>query len=81
VRWGLGFDLGGLIEPTDPPRSGMGYKGSVTTFGHIGQNCCIVWADTKEEVVVSYSTNRLLSGEKSKEMFNAISNAVWDAMI
>jgi CubicO group peptidase (beta-lactamase class C family) len=81
VRWGLGFDLGGLIEPTDPPRSGMGYKGSETTFGHIGQNCCIVWADSKEEIVVAYTTNRLLSGEKSKEMFNAISNAVWDAIL
>jgi CubicO group peptidase (beta-lactamase class C family) len=80
IRWGFGFDLGGLIRPTDPPRSGMGQKSSLTTFGHIGQNCCIVWADSKEKLVVSFTTNRLLSGEKSKEMFNAISNAVWDAI-
>ena len=79
MRWGFGFDLGGLIHPTDPPRSGMGTKSSLTTFGHIGQNSCIAWADSKEELVVSFTTNRLLSGEKSKEMFNAISNAVWDA--
>ena len=59
----------------------MGYKESVTTFGHIGQNCCIAWADSKEEIVVGFTTNRLLSGEKSKEMFNAIANAVWDALI
>ena len=81
VRWGLGFDLGGLIHPDDPPRSGMGTQSSLTTFGHIGQNCCIVWADSKEQVVVSFTTNRLLSGAKSKEMFNAVSNAVWDAVI
>jgi CubicO group peptidase (beta-lactamase class C family) len=80
VRWGFGFDLGGLIRPTDPPRSGMGYRSSLTTFGHIGQNCCIVWADSKEELVVSFTTNRLLSSKKSKEMFNAIADSVWDAI-
>ena len=80
VRWGLGFDLGGLVHPTDPPRSGFGAKSSLTTFGHIGQNCCIVWADSEKEVVVSFTTNRLLSGEKSQEMFMAISDAVWDAV-
>jgi CubicO group peptidase (beta-lactamase class C family) len=80
MRWGFGFDLGGLIQPTDPPRGGMGTKSSLTTFGHIGQNCCIAWADSKAELVVCLTTNRLLSGEKSKEMFNGISNAVWDAI-
>jgi CubicO group peptidase (beta-lactamase class C family) len=80
VRWGFGFDLGGRIRPDDPPRSGMGRQASLSTFGHIGQNCCMVWADSGQEVVVSLTTNRILSGEKSKQMFNAISNAVWDAV-
>jgi CubicO group peptidase (beta-lactamase class C family) len=80
LRWGYGFGLGGVVKSTDPPISSMGSKSSLTTFGHIGQNCCMVWADSKEELVVSFTTNRLLSGEKSREMFNAISNAVWEAV-
>jgi len=80
MRWGFGFDLGGTIRPTDPPRNSMGDKSSLATFGHIGQNCCIAWADSKEKLVVSFTTNRILSGEKSKEMFRAISNAVWEAI-
>jgi len=80
MRWGYGFDLGGLIQSTDPPRSGMGNNSSLTTFGHIGQNCCMVWADSKEKIVVSFTTNQLLSSNKSKEMFNAVSNAVWEAI-
>jgi CubicO group peptidase (beta-lactamase class C family) len=80
MRWGFGFDLGGSIRPTDPPRNSMGDKSSLATFGHIGQNCCIAWADSKADLVVSFTTNRILSGAKSKEMFHAISNAVWDAV-
>jgi CubicO group peptidase (beta-lactamase class C family) len=80
VRWGYGFALGGRVEPTDPLSCGYGAKSSLTTFGHIGQNCCIAWADSDAELVVAFTTNRILANEPSKTMFNAIADAVWEAV-
>jgi CubicO group peptidase (beta-lactamase class C family) len=81
MRWGFGFDLGGVRKPTDDPKLlNFGYKSSPATFGHIGQNSSIVWADSLKELIVSFTTNQLLSSEKCKEMFRAISNSVWDAI-
>jgi CubicO group peptidase (beta-lactamase class C family) len=81
MRWGFGFDLGGVRKPTDPASLlNFGYKSCSSTFGHIGQNSSMVWADMDSELVVSFTTNQLLSGEKCREMFRAISNAVWDAI-
>ncbi len=82
MRWGFGFGLGGAVKPTDPPIPiSFGNKSSLTTFGHIGQNSSMVWADSEKELVVSFTTNRLLSDEKTTKRFQAISDAVWDAII
>lgn len=80
MHWALGFHLGGLRRPQDPPGSGMGYRSSLTTFGHFGQNSSMVWADTEYELVVCLMTNRLLSGEENTLRFQEISDAVWDAI-
>jgi CubicO group peptidase (beta-lactamase class C family) len=80
MNWALGFHLGGLRRTNDPPGSGMGYKSSLNTFGHFGQNSSMVWADTKHKLVVCFTTNRLLSGEENTLRFQEISDAVWDAI-
>lgn len=82
IRWAFGFDLGGVIKPANPPLPlNYGMKSSLTTFGHCGQNSSMVWADSEKGLVVSFTTNRLLSDLESKERFQAISDAVWDAII
>ena len=81
VRWGYGFALGGKVQPEDPLSCGYGSKSSLTTFGHIGQNCCIAWADSKAELAVALNTNRLLESAASKVIFNSIADAVWDAIV
>jgi CubicO group peptidase (beta-lactamase class C family) len=82
MRWGLGFDLGEVLKPSQPHSPVyFGNKSSLTTFGHIGQNSSMVWADSEKELVVCFTTNRLLADIKTKERFEAISDAVWDAII
>jgi CubicO group peptidase (beta-lactamase class C family) len=82
MRWAFGFALGGCVKPTDPPLPmEFGNKSALTTFGHIGQNSSMVWADSEKGLVVCFTTNRLLSSAKTAERFQAISDAVWVAIV
>jgi CubicO group peptidase (beta-lactamase class C family) len=80
MHWAMGFHLGGLIRPNCPAGTGMGSKSTLSTFGHFGMNSSMVWADSKYQLVVSFTTNTLLSRQKSTLEFQAISDAVWNTI-
>jgi len=80
MRWAYGFHLGGSRRPGEPIGGGMGHGSSLSTFGHAGQNSSFVWADSERQLVLAFTTNRLLAGDRNTERFAAISNAVWDAL-
>ena len=77
IRWAYGFHLGG---PAFSYGRGMGKKSTVRTFGFFGQRSSMVWADPEAGLVVALTCNRLLSAADSKARWQALSDAVWDAV-
>jgi len=80
IHWGLGFDLGGA-KPEEPGGLvNFGVDSSLTTFGHCGQGTSMAWGDTKEELVVAFTQNRLLGDTQARQRWQKISDAVWGAL-
>lgn len=81
MRWALGFHLGGRPGgESDESLSGMGKGSTVRTFGHFGMGTCMAWADPDEKLVVAFTCNRLLAGDKGNVRWIELSNAVWDCV-
>jgi len=78
IRWAAGFHLGGSGFTYG---RGMGQQSTVRTFGFFGQRSSMVWADPEAELVVVLACNRLLTAAESKARWQALSDAVWDAVI
>jgi CubicO group peptidase (beta-lactamase class C family) len=81
VRWAHGFHLGGLQRLDPGQEDGMGKGSTEQTFGHFGQRTCMVWADWAARLVVAFTSNRMLSRETNLARWQAISNAVWEAVL
>jgi CubicO group peptidase (beta-lactamase class C family) len=80
MRWAYGFHLGGLQRKSGDPGAGMGKGSSEKTFGHFGQRTCMAWADSKAQLVVAFTCNRLLSLEANQRRWQELSDAIWDAI-
>jgi len=78
VRWGEGFQLGGLRAAGAP--SPMGATSSPRTFGHNGSDCCIGWADPDRGLVVAYFTDRLGPRRESMAHLTAVADAILSAV-
>ncbi len=79
MRWGHGFILGGLKGAEGNDMSSMGRGSTVNTFAGFGLGSCMVWADPAADLVVAFTCNGLL-GEGTGKRWEALSNAVWDAL-
>ncbi len=80
VRWAYGFHLGGMIPEDRAPGHGMGKGSTIRSFGHFGQATCMAWADPDADIVVTFTCNRLLDEPGVLARYQAISDAVWDAI-
>jgi CubicO group peptidase (beta-lactamase class C family) len=80
VRWAHGFHLGG--NPNQDPNipNGMGRKSTIRTFGHFGQDSSMAWADPDADIAVAFTCNRLIHERAAESRWQAISDAVWDAL-
>jgi CubicO group peptidase (beta-lactamase class C family) len=79
MRWGHGFILGGLKGAKGNDMSSMGWGSTVNTFAGFGLGSCMAWADPAADLVVAFTCNGLL-GEGTGKRWEALSNAVWDAL-
>lgn len=80
VRFAYGFHLGGLMPAQGDPGPSMGHGSTIRTFGHFGNRTCMAWADPDAELVVAFTTSRLLANRPNRARWTEISNAVWDAL-
>ncbi|MBI3158439.1 MAG: beta-lactamase family protein [Chloroflexi bacterium] len=80
VRFAYGFHLGGLQPAPGDPGPSMGHGSSIRTFGHFGNRTCMAWADPEAELVVAFTTSRLLANRPNRARWTELSNAVWDAL-
>lgn len=80
VRFAYGFHLGGLMPAPGDPGPAMGHGSSIRTFGHFGNRTCMAWADPDAELVVTFTSDRLLPNRLNRGRWTEISNAVWDAL-
>lgn len=81
MRWAQGFSLGGDTKGSPPEANYFGERSSLSTFGHAGQGTCLVWADTKENVVMAFTCNRLLNSSMSQRRWKDYSDAVWQGLL
>ena len=81
MRWAQGFSLGGATEGSQPEANYFGDSSSLSTFGHAGQGTCLVWADTREQLVMVFTCNRLLDSSKSQQRWKTYSDAVWRGLL
>lgn len=81
MRWAQGFSLGGATERSKPEANYFGDSSSLSTFGHAGQGTCLVWADTKENLVMAFTCNRLLNSSMSQQRWKVYSDAVWKGLL
>jgi len=81
VRWGYGFVIGGYAPFPDKDIRHMGRRATETTFGHAGQGgCSIGWADTSARLAFSFTCNGFLDLEHGYRRFQALADAVRDAV-
>jgi CubicO group peptidase (beta-lactamase class C family) len=78
IRYGLGFNIGGLQPPEGEPGPAMGTGSSLSSFGHFGNRSCMAWGDREHKLVVVFLCNRLLSMRDTRQRWTEISNAVWE---
>jgi CubicO group peptidase (beta-lactamase class C family) len=79
-HWGHGFHLGGEKPRTSDAPVGMGHRSTTRTFGHFGQASCMAWADFDADIAVTFTCNRLLQNVEASRRWEALSEAVWQAL-
>ncbi len=82
VRWAMGFHLGGHLTPDETGIQIMGHRSTQRTFGHSGQGgCAFGWADPEADLVFAFTNNCLQGQHQAHARFQALADAVWDALI
>ncbi len=82
VHWAYGFGLSGP-KPPDAPNANQwtyGRGSSLSTFGHAGQRSSVAWADKEKQIVLAFTSNRLLADEAATARWQALGDAVWAAV-
>lgn len=81
MNWGMGLIIGGgsHADP-DPTKNVLGLGSSSSTFAALGMGTCMVWADRRSGLVVSYTTNSMLPDKETGARWARISNSVWECL-
>ena len=78
--WAYGFHLGGAknVDDPDEEESVFGRRSTRATFGHMGNRSCMAWGDMDHRLVVTFTCNRLIGQQESRQRWQALNNAVWE---
>ena len=78
--WGYGFHLGGRgnVEKFGEPVYGA--RSTQRSFGHVGNRSSMAWGDHDHKLVVTFTCNRLLSYEDTRQRWTVLNNAVWEVV-
>jgi CubicO group peptidase (beta-lactamase class C family) len=78
--WAYGFHLGGVKDPDDPDEEEtvFGRRSTRATFGHMGNRSCMAWGDLDHKLVVTFTCNRLIGHDETRQRWIELNNAVWD---
>ncbi len=79
MHWAAGFQLGGKISAKRLPV--MGDDSSARTFGYFGVGTCMAWADWDAQLVVAYTSNRMLGDQAALQRWRTLNNAIWQALV
>ena len=82
TRWGMGFGVGG--EPLKDQLlfgNSMGSYSTASTFGHAGQRSSTAWADKTEQLVMTFTTNRLVDQAAARQRVQSLADAVWESLV
>lgn len=82
IHWGYGFGIGGR-EKTEDGKYGSSYGrySTFNTFGHGGQRTSMGWADSEENLVLSFTSNQMIDDMGSVHRVQALADAVWEALV
>ena len=78
--WGYGFHLGGRESSEELGEPVYGARSTLRSFGHVGNRSTMAWADHDHKLVVTFTCNRFLSNEDSRQRWISLNNAVWDVV-
>ncbi len=77
MRWAYGFHLNqSEVNEQGETINDMGYGASNNAFGHFGMASCIAFADPENELVFTFTCNRLIKNSGTRNQ--ALLNALWD---